>query len=239
MGSNMKVVFFCIVAVTVIAIGSPPYEYIEANRQRGLEIQRIERARVNCRRFGTCTPGLLCCSNMSNSWENVGIFTDLRDGKEYCTVRIGNRTWMAENLNFETDSSWCFRNDENNCQKYGRLYNWGAAMTACPAGWRLPIREDWDDLIQTTGVGHESAGRKLKSRTSWNGTDDYCFSALPGGLRTNGKFGHIGNIGSWWFIDENWNNDILAHIKSMTSSYGVNSNLTHKAIAYSVRCVRN
>jgi uncharacterized protein (TIGR02145 family) len=120
--------------------------------------------------------------------------------------------WMAENLNYEiSGESWCYDNDESNCDKYGRLYNWVTAMDIdayyyssvwgndayhqgiCPDGWHLPSRQDWGYLARfaggtgTYGSGG-TAGTKLKSDTDWNsssgtpkGTDNYGISALPGG----------------------------------------------------------
>ncbi len=147
---------------------------------------------------------------------NASTFTDGRDGKKYKTTVIGGQRWMAENLNYQTTSgSWCYKNDNSNCDKYGRLYDWNTAKTVCPKGWHLATRQDWDNLGQAVGgerkpeakdrINWYGAGKKLKTRSGWkdngNGTDDYGFSALPGGCRyrySGGIFGNAGDYGDWW-----------------------------------------
>ena len=129
-----------------------------------------------------------------------GSFKDSRDGQKYRTVFIGGKMWMAENLNYKTSNSWCYNNKNYNCNTYGRLYTWNAARSACPSGWRLPNDSDWDNLISAVG---SNAGTKLKSQTGWNGTDEFGFSALPGGYRnTAGSFSNVGNWGYWWSATE-------------------------------------
>ncbi|MDR0331028.1 MAG: hypothetical protein LBH93_04910, partial [Chitinispirillales bacterium] len=120
----------------------------------------------------------------------------------YRTVKIGGVTWMAENLNIAAEGSWCYGNAASNCAKYGRLYTWAAAKTACPNGWHLPDTAEWKNLVDAAG-GKEVAGKKLKSANGWhgdgNGTDDYGFTALPGGSYYSfGVFGDVGTFSRWW-----------------------------------------
>jgi uncharacterized protein (TIGR02145 family) len=152
-------------------------------------------------------------------------FTDGRDGQTYKTVKIGSQTWMAANLNIETGNSWCYNNRADSCEKYGRLYDWETAQSVCPRGWKLPDAADWRKL--TTAVGGRdtivynedggisekcslNAGKKLKSKSGWwrgyygsidnpNGTDDYGFSALPGGNHwPDGYSRGASGYGCWW-----------------------------------------
>jgi uncharacterized protein (TIGR02145 family) len=164
-------------------------------------------------------------------------FTDSRDGKIYRRVRIGNLIWMAENLNYGTDNSWCYDNNESNCQKFGRLYTWNAAMVACPVGWRLPSYDDWHYLVRMAGGGF--AGMKLKSKPpDWDGTDDFGFSALPAGFRdTSGGFWDVGTNGHWWSATEdgtaNARNRGMSSINSGVGLYW----FWNKRVGLSLRCV--
>jgi len=138
-----------------------------------------------------------------------GVLTDTRDGKKYKVVKIGNQTWMAENLNYDASGSKCYENKPANCAKYGKLYNLSTAKNACPSGWHLPSKSEYEALDKAVG-GEKVAGKKLKSKNGWNtgggyksGTDEFGFSALPGGHGGwAGSFGYVGYYGYWWSSSE-------------------------------------
>jgi uncharacterized protein (TIGR02145 family)/uncharacterized repeat protein (TIGR02543 family) len=154
----------------------------------------------------------------------ITTFIDGRDGKTYKKVAVGDQVWMAENLNYNATGSVCYGNSADSCAKYGRLYNWETAMNGasssaanpsgvrgvCPVGWHLPSGAEWTTLTTFVG-GTTKAGTKLKSPLYWRsysnipeGTDEYGFSALPGGDGlSGGGFYYAGDDGHWWNATEN------------------------------------
>jgi uncharacterized protein (TIGR02145 family) len=96
------------------------------------------------------------------------------DGNLYKTIKIGNQTWMAENLRTTKyydgttiphiindtvwDSCWytkmpayCYYDNTTNVdsiKKFGVLYNWHAVHTGklAPAGWHVPTDSEWTVL---------------------------------------------------------------------------------------------
>jgi uncharacterized protein (TIGR02145 family) len=175
--------------------------------------------------------------------KKVGRFTDPRDGQKYRTVTICGKTWMAQNLNYQpqTDSSWYYGNNSANRDKYGMLYDWNTAKAVCPTGWHLPTQKEWNDLV--AAAGGSIAGKMLKAVGSWNnnddGTDEYGFSALPGGYRkTDGSFDDAGDTGFWWTATDA--NGVEALCRIMRYGYeNVHWYSNNKKSGFSVRCVQD
>jgi len=190
---------------------------------------------------------------------NYGSLTDTRDGKTYRTVVIGSQTWMAENLNYNASGSACYNNAPDSCAKYGRLYDWATVMDGassstlspsgvqgiCPSGWHVPSDAEWTALTIAVG-GWSTAGTKLKSATGWNtgsgcipGTNDYGFSALPGGNGfSGGNFNYAGNYGIWWSATEK--DASLTRGRFMYyDNDDMDSGSGSKTHLYSLRCVRD
>jgi len=182
---------------------------------------------------------------------NGGTFTDTRDNKVYKTIKIGEQTWMAQNLNLDLPSSKCCYDEPARCKVYGRLYNWETAMKACPKGWHLPSNAEWDALVSFAG-GKETAGKYLKAKKTalgnvWNdggnGRDKFGFSAMPGGDGfPDGSFNPTPGSGYWWTATENGSTN--AYYKAMShhdlyNSEGVYDGNESKGYLYSVRCIQN
>jgi len=191
------------------------------------------------------------CSTAILAQKKQGTFTDKRDGHTYKWVRIGNQAWMAENLNYKTNSdSWCYDNDTSNCQKYGRLYTWEMAKEVCPAGWHLPGDNEWEELAQFISndkgpytkdkYGWEDVGKHLKAKRGWedggNGTDAYRFSALPGGYP--GDYTPIGHYGYFWSSIGYDNEHAWGRALDCNTSR-FHRHRYDKGYGFSVRCVRD
>ena len=198
----------------------------------------------------------------------IDSMTDSRDGQTYKIVTIGTQTWMAQNLNYETANSYCYRDTPSNSTKYGRLYTWAAAMDSagtwssngkgcgygstcsptgtvrgvCPTGWHLPTKAEFETLFSAVG-GQSIAGKMLKSTSGWNssgnGTDDYSFSALPAGYRgNNGGYGYEGYYADFWSSTEY--NSYYAYEMYLYYNYDdAHLNYGYKNYGFSVRCVKD
>jgi len=208
-------------------------------------------------------------------------FNDCLDGINYITMQMSNQCWMAENLNYlpsvvepGTGSNtvpFYYVNGYNgtnvgaakttaNYQNYGALYNWPAALTACPTGWHLPTDAEWTAL--TTYVSTQAAYRcdnstssiakSLAATTNWAADTGSCtvgnnlsaknatgFTGLPGGVRSDdGNFYSIGSNGNWWSSTEYstnnaWFRDLYYYSGDVSRDY------SDKANGFSVRCLRD
>jgi uncharacterized protein (TIGR02145 family) len=99
-------------------------------------------------------------------------FTDPRDGKKYKIAKIGEQTWMAQNLDYSgknDDIGACLYKNAENCKKYGALYGRHETNKVCPPGWHLPSNREWQTLVDFAG-GNEIAGKNLKAKTGWKPT---------------------------------------------------------------------
>lgn len=114
------------------------------------------------------------------SISHSGTLYDDRDGQRYTTVKIGDYEWMAENLKYDTKHSVCYDDELENCDLLGRLYLWSEAMRACPKGWHLPSKREFVSLENVAGNA-DLLGKKLKSASRWDGSNELEFSAVPGG----------------------------------------------------------
>ena len=196
-----------------------------------------------------------------------GVLVDSRDGQTYKTVKIGGWWWMAENLNYEVDSSFCYHDSVEYCEKYGRLYQWAAAVGrfewecgyrqtceipdnargVCPEGWHLPDTTDWNTLLTDVG-GKSTASVMLKSQTGWdiNGTDAYGFSALPAGYRLGAtypqddKYSYEGTATEIWSANEiDVSNAYYIELRNGVKSADIPKSGINKSIARSVRCIKD
>jgi uncharacterized protein (TIGR02145 family) len=171
-----------------------------------------------------------------------GKFTDKRDGNVYRTVTINGVTWMAENLRYlPKQGAVYYDNDANNARTYGILYEWKAAVTACPSGWHLP-----------SGTEFRNLSDHFQHHESWikPSTDTLSIEIQLGGMQDHeGTFSEIDESGYYWTSTDYDKNSAeyfsylvidkmpvtdISRIEDIEDIEG-----TAKSDKYSVRCVKN
>lgn len=168
---------------------------------------------------------------------SFGSLIDERDGQTYRATKIGDQVWMAENLNFPVKGSYCYNRNLVNCETYGRLYEWAAAQDACPSGWHLPSKDDFEMLQENVceKKGGDSMGElnciELKARRWSFRTDTYGFSALPAGY-------YYGNENKFYSLDVDacfWSSTATYYLSVLNGTFysGKSNN------GYSVRCLQD
>lgn len=205
-----------------------------------------------------------CTEELIRDEFNLETFVDQRDNMEYKYVEIGNQTWMAENLAYETnEGSMIISNSEDYLSIYGRLYTFEAAQNACPSGWHLPTDEEWneladyissinnisqaDSMIWIDVAGHlKSKGNIFNESGLWynkegaDGLDSFGFTALPASYygSFDGEFRPIGGDGFWWTSTERSKEGaFICNINIDDNNLRKESN--RKLNGYSIRCVRD
>lgn len=188
--------------------------------------------------------------------QETGVFIDKRDHQSYKTIQIGTQTWMAQNLNFSGEGSWCYDDSAFNCDKYGRLYTWEAALKSCPDHWHLPSNEEWTSLELFLGMTPEEVkiwlmrgdgeGTMLKNETEWEmengeklGYNSSGFNALPAGFLNvhNGKYTDLGKRASWWSSTPS---DQYAIRRTLFyNKTGIDKDPATRTLGFSVRCIQN
>jgi uncharacterized protein (TIGR02145 family) len=168
---------------------------------------------------------------------SYGEFTDARDGQTYKTVVIGYQKWMAQNLNYETDSSYC-----HYCEDVGRCYSWHDALTACPAGYHLPDSADFQELLEMS-MGKALAKYYLLSDAAWGYDDQYGFSLPTAYSYRDGAFDGASTYGvELWGSDSSTYNDETTGLTlyiSKDSDYGSRISQVWTRYAFPVRCIND
>ncbi len=204
-----------------------------------------------------------CTTDDKNPWnaEDVcpeslrGSFQDARDGKWYSYTTIGDQVWMAENLNYANEFRYCMdKYIENYCEIYGGQYQWEKwedHLTACPAGWHLPTKAEWEEMIKSMSGEKNINKGVLRAQESWfrtlngeivtadPGADVCGFTAIPGGGGNRSMASEYQRTRAWWWT-ATLRTPGTAHIYSMTST---NNGFTRGGInslgAHSIRCVKD
>ena len=155
------------------------------------------------------------------------VYIDPRDNQVYRTVIIGDRIWFQENLKFITPHSVCYKNEEANCEKYGRLYPVTEIHVACPEHWRLPDSMDSAMLHKEMGT---TKINPIAMTGEWDvkGSDKFDnrigLSVLPAG--------RIDSFSTFFVQEKRWVDTLAFHQKGSAASFWLNSDLKENGLLH-------
>lgn len=247
-------------------------EYFNINSEEtGLSDNKGSEMNIRCvRRDTSCSSKTVCGESCSYG------------GVDYETIDIGGQCWFKKNLNYdngcssntwenESDTGWCgcFNDDPSNCDTYGRLYQWSAAMNwteaeggrgVCPSGWHIPSSSEQQTLNSYVnsqvswrcGGTNNYTAKALSSSNGWTTSAVSC--AVGNGQETNNLSGFNGlPAGYRHYYNGNFENlggalNLLSSTKSGSVSYNrmlyfgsadLGFSNTNLGSGSSVRCLKN
>ena len=185
---------------------------------------------------------LYYCDKASKEWIEkpsraiYGYIQDARDGKEYRTVIVGKQEWMSDYLDYDVVGAG---------EVHGqRLYSWNMTQNACPAGYRMPTKQDWKTLVdfinEAFGKSEKIAPPKKTESTvgylecvSCKAYQDDYTELLKFDAKDYRQFGFVG--GGAWLSKEKSRNQ--AYLTSVDND-GLRVSFDFKEKMFPIRCIK-
>ena len=165
--------------------------------------------------------------------------TDSRNSKTYKVMTVKGLVWMVQDLNYVmADSNWAMNNRSD-----ARLYSFTSAKKACPSGWRLPTKTEWETFRSTFTSLYElgESGMYAGNWTDLNGytADDffgvaiyptgYVESYMSGGSLTLSQFKSTSGA-YFWASDGSY---------MEFGQYKMYAKTGATPVGFAIRCVKN
>jgi uncharacterized protein (TIGR02145 family) len=195
----------------------------------------------------------------ADSVKLTDMVTDI-DGNSYTIQKIGNQTWMGENLRVTHApdgtpiESFTYNNDTVYEIKYGRLYTWIAAMNGstkegaqgiCPDGWHIPTDDDYKQLEMALGMTQAEAnmtniwrGAPVGNLLSAGGGSGY-EAQMSGRRSSNGTYSLMGTMEYMWTSSEYSSSMAWRRCLQNGDPRVGRWNTFPKSYGFSVRCIKN
>jgi uncharacterized protein (TIGR02145 family) len=203
-----------------------------------------------------------CNSNQSQTISVIGavsfpcdnLLTDIRDNKQYPTIKIGTQCWMAMNLDIGTQipstamqrdncviEKYCYNDIIGNCFTMGGRYQWDEMMRfedtpalqgICPPSWHVPSETDWTTLFNFY-TSNGFAGSPLK----YDGFSG--FNALLDGVRFDNSLYDFTNFATFfWSSNSRGPDKAWAHAMNFENP-SVSNYPGNRSNAFSIRCMKD